>query len=390
MLEAGDVHLRDMEFFRDVGLRPTFEEAEDDDLPFARGEAADGVFQARAHAQLLEGGVFFTDVVFQARARVIVIIAELVIQRHQLVEVAEFHAFQRFFEAGADGIGHFLHGGRAVQLQGELLHRLIRGEVHLLQAARHFDSPAAVAEVALDLPDDGGGGEGGETDAAFGVKAVNGMHEANGAHADEVIERLAAVGEFLRQEAHEIHVIHDQLFADDGIPRAVVAVEELLIIVVPGRCFRRADDLGRGARDFFLVLLFRFGFHLYGFVFAFDVLQFVFDHLGLLRCSIIRSADQSKQHYSRSSPARRCFTMRTRVPSSGVEETSTSSISAWIKSRPSPPSVSVAVPAACAAGAATLISSMSLTSKPMRQATAATVRRATATNSGRFGKRNST
>ena len=87
--------------------------------------------------------------------------------------------------------------------------------------------------MALDLAHDRGRGVGRELEAAVGVESVDRLDEADGADLHEVLERLAAVLELGREEAHEVEVVHDQLLARVLVALAVTAEQLPRAVLVP-------------------------------------------------------------------------------------------------------------------------------------------------------------
>src|SRR5437764_269353 len=79
-------------------------------------------------------------------------------------------------------------------------------QLELLHAARDAHRPRLVAEVALDLAEDRGGGIGREADLAREVEAVDRLHDPDAGDLHEVVERLAAArvaaGQGPRQRQH--------------------------------------------------------------------------------------------------------------------------------------------------------------------------------------------
>ena len=104
--------------------------------------------------------------------------------------------------------------------------------------------------MALYLAQDRGRGVGGELKSAVGVKAVEGLDEADRAHLDEVVERLATVLELAREEAHEVEVAHHELAARVLVALLLVEAEELARAgLVPGElALGRAREVSRSGR----------------------------------------------------------------------------------------------------------------------------------------------
>jgi hypothetical protein len=114
--------------------------------------------------------------------------------------------------------------------------------VELLQAARKANRPALVPEVALDLAEDRGSGEGRELVAEAWVEAVDGFDETEEADLDDVLEGLATVLETPRQKVHEALVaIHQPLPQAVPLPRVagpkvpLVELAELFSLLRSGR-----------------------------------------------------------------------------------------------------------------------------------------------------------
>src|SRR4051794_17007205 len=100
----------------------------------------------------------------------------------------------------------------------QLLADLVDARDRLLHAARDVDRPRAVAEMALELAEDGGDGEGGEGDAALGVVTVDSLDQAEIGDLTEVVKGFAGVAVLDGQRARERHV---QL--DEALPRQPVS-----------------------------------------------------------------------------------------------------------------------------------------------------------------------
>ena len=107
------------------------------------------------------------------------------------------------------------------ELDRELLDRAVDREVELLQPARHLDGPALVAEIALDLADDRRRRVRRELDAALEIEAVDRLEQADRSDLDQIVERLAAVGELDREIAHEIEVRDDEFVAQPLVSSSV-------------------------------------------------------------------------------------------------------------------------------------------------------------------------
>ncbi len=95
-------------------------------------------------------------------------------------------------------------------LLGELGRGRREGQSQLLEAPRHADRPALVAEVTLDLTDDRGRRVRRELDAAVRVEAVDRLDQTDRGDLGQVVQRLAAVAEAAREVLDERQVHPDQ------------------------------------------------------------------------------------------------------------------------------------------------------------------------------------
>ena len=105
----------------------------------------------------------------------------------------------------------------------------VEAHVQLLHAAGHPHRPALVAEVALELADDGGRGEGGELQAPVRVEAVDRAQQAQRGDLLEVVERHAPVGEAAGEVEREPQVGRHELVADGQVTGPVVGLEQDLL-----------------------------------------------------------------------------------------------------------------------------------------------------------------
>ena len=138
---------------------------------------------------------------------------------------------------------------RAAELVGEVVARLGHLELELLRPARDVERPRAIAEVALDLAEDGGCRVRGEAHVARQVEAVDGLHDPDARDLDEVVERLAPPHVATGERAGERQHLLGQLVARPGVAVLVVAAQQhaftrgtCLAGPGPGRT-RVADDV---------------------------------------------------------------------------------------------------------------------------------------------------
>ncbi len=129
------------------------------------------------------------------------------------VGVGRLQALEDLLLGQPEVLGQLGHGGGAAVLLRQVAGGLGQAELELLQPARNPDGPALVAEVPLDLADDGRRGVGGELDGALEVEAVDGLDQPDGRDLHEVIERLAAVAEPPGQVLHQREVGLDEVIA---------------------------------------------------------------------------------------------------------------------------------------------------------------------------------
>jgi hypothetical protein len=140
-------------------------------------------------------------------------------------------------------------GGGAADLLGQLGHHLVERQVELLEPAGDPHRPALVAEVALELADDGRRGIGRELDLALQVEAVDGLQQPDGAHLDQVLQRLAAVAEPPRQVLDQGQVQPDQLLAQGRVAGLDEAPEQVLgEPAVHGAVMERGGAVAGGVR----------------------------------------------------------------------------------------------------------------------------------------------
>src|SRR5215218_5014916 len=190
--EAADVHLRDAEAAGDLGLGHAAEEAQVQDAPLALGQAGDEGAERGPVLERLQALVLGADVLADRGG---VLAAGRGVQGHDRIGVGGVEALQHLL-LGQVGLGGDLgDGGGAPDLLGQLGHHLVQPQVQLLEPPGHPHRPALVAEVALELADDGRGGVGRELHLPLQVEAVDGLQQPDGAHLDQVLQRLPAVAE---------------------------------------------------------------------------------------------------------------------------------------------------------------------------------------------------
>src|SRR5262249_9737342 len=135
------------------------------------------------------------------------------VERREPVERARLHAFEDVLLAHTGPSRDLGRGRGAAELLGQRGHGAVELEVGLLHASRHPHRPAAVAEVALQLAEDGRCRERRELEAPFGLEALDGLQEADEGDLAQVVERLPAIRETSREELAQPYVYLDEAVA---------------------------------------------------------------------------------------------------------------------------------------------------------------------------------
>ena len=118
-------------------------------------------------------------------------------------------------------------GGRAAALGGDHARRARHPQRQLLGAARDVRRPTRVAEVPLELTEDGGDGERGEADAALDVETVDRTQQSHRGDLDEVLDRLLGVAVAVGQPAGERQEPPAQLLAGGGVAVVLASAKQL-------------------------------------------------------------------------------------------------------------------------------------------------------------------
>ena len=121
----------------------------------------------------------------------------------------------------------------------------VDAQLELLEVARHADGPAVVAEVALELSEDGGDGKARERESAPGVEALDRLEEAERGDLLEIVGVGAAVIA-ASEVVGEGKKAGDECVACRRIMIAAIAREEPGGIVLRGP-LRRARGCARHA-----------------------------------------------------------------------------------------------------------------------------------------------
>src|SRR5438874_2357467 len=94
---------------------------------------------------------------------------------------------EHLLHAELEKLGELRHGRRPPPPGGQLLFGLLDLQRALLRPAWDVDRPAEVAEVALQLAEDGRNGERRERGAAIRLKAVDCLHQAETRHLEQIL-----------------------------------------------------------------------------------------------------------------------------------------------------------------------------------------------------------
>ena len=210
--EARDVHLRDPDLLGDLRLGQPLEEAQVEDPALALVERAQA---GRENGAVLAHLVLVLDRPERLeRVEVGVVVSPARRgERERRVGLPALERLEHLFLVDAGRLRELGDRRRALELHGQLLEEMREPHVQLLQAARHADRPALVAEVPLDLADDVRRRVRRQLDAAVDVEAVDRLDEADAADLDEILELLAAIGVAAGERADERQVLLDQLLA---------------------------------------------------------------------------------------------------------------------------------------------------------------------------------
>jgi hypothetical protein len=73
-----------------------------------------------------------------------------------------------------------------------------------LQPAWHFDRPALVPKIALDLANDRRRRKGGEFQPTLRLETLDCLEQADVSDLNDIFERLATIGEFLGEKDDQI------------------------------------------------------------------------------------------------------------------------------------------------------------------------------------------
>ena len=158
--------------FGDLALGHVLDEAQMKDMAVALGDLLEHRRDRGAVLDGVEGWVLLADPVSQRRGLVSVADGRGRIEGHRMMTLRRMHRLQHLLLGGLDPLGDLAHRRRVPELGGQLGVCPLDPEDPFLDVARHVHRPAPVAEVALELTENGGHGEGREGGAALRVEAV--------------------------------------------------------------------------------------------------------------------------------------------------------------------------------------------------------------------------
>nr|WP_255292614.1 hypothetical protein [Micromonospora sp. WMMA1996] len=148
------------------------------------------------------------------------------VQRHVAIRPPGGQRLHHHVDRYAQVSGDLLGPRHALRPAGQFGLGRVHQQVPLLQAAGDPDPPAVVPEVALQLAQDGRGGIARERHPAPRVVRVDRLDQAVAGNLDEVVERLAPVGEPPGQRHGERAVHLDQALAGAPGGRADGVVQQ--------------------------------------------------------------------------------------------------------------------------------------------------------------------
>jgi hypothetical protein len=237
---------------RDLRLGHVLDEAQVQDQPLALRQVREGGVERDFALDQLEALVLAADPL-RGRRFVGIVGVGRAVERERPAVVVGLEHLEHLGLLQVEPPGDLADRGRALKLLGQLGHRLADLGDAVVQTARHAHRPDAVAEMALQLAEDGRRGEGGEGDAALGVEAVDRVHQPQARHLEKVVEGLVRAAVALGEAFREGQVAPHELLARRGVARPDEVVPEPLlageVLLRPGG--QRRDCLmvsGRHAR----------------------------------------------------------------------------------------------------------------------------------------------
>ena len=225
----------------DLGLREVLGEAQAQDLALARRDDPHDVLDGGAVLGQGEAPLLDADDVAQ-RVGAVVVGAPWRLQRRGPVGARGLERLEDVLRVSADLRPDLLDRRLALELEVELGDRAVDLQREVLEVARHADRPGAVAEVALDLAQDGRHRIAREGDPAVEAEAVDGVDEAEAGDLEEVVEGLVGALVAARELARERQEALDEHLAVDRVALVEVACEQGAILRDPRSVVRGVAD----------------------------------------------------------------------------------------------------------------------------------------------------
>src|SRR5215212_1808116 len=229
-----DVHLGHPDAGADLRLREVLLEAQAQHLALPLGQDPHQALDGGRVLGDREAGVLDADRV-RDPARFLVVLLARAVQGHGAVRRRRLARLEDLLRAGPDGLCDLRGRGRPAELAAHLLADAVDLDRELLEVARDAHRPALVAEVALELAEDGRHGEAGERGLAVGIEAVDRLEQTERSDLDEVVEGLAAALVAPRELAGERQEALDQRVARGRVAAVVVLDEQTPVLARTSR-----------------------------------------------------------------------------------------------------------------------------------------------------------
>ena len=198
-----------MYFACHLHLGASLEEPQPDDTALAVVQAAHSVPQSNTGQPVVVRVFGVTNLIHHAD-RVRAVVEHRLEQRHRVeyrVEREHDLLFRHVHQ-----LGQFHDVRLTLVLADERLLSLQSAVRRVAQAARDSHG-TVVAQVAADFADDHRYGVGGEAHAEFGIKIVDGFHQADAPDLKQVVRRFAATLKPLNNAEHQPQIAANQLIA---------------------------------------------------------------------------------------------------------------------------------------------------------------------------------
>ena len=192
----------------------------------ALGQAGEQAIHVRGALDALERRVLAAD-----PRLVLLVVVDGAVERVGTVGGGRRARLEHPLGGDAAAVGDLLGRRCAAEFAAQLLDGVLDLRGELLELARDAHGPAVVAEVALELAEDRGDGEGGEREAAAGVEAVDGLQQADRGDLVEVVAFGAAGRVAAGEVAGERQEAVDEGLEVGRVALAVVALKQPVYVV---------------------------------------------------------------------------------------------------------------------------------------------------------------